>query len=248
MSQNQTTGRNYQEVEAGGSNNQRWEPQKNENNPNYPKEIEGYFKSLKELPGQNGAFHVAEIQLMEQDGRTLGICVDVSGGKVLADKLNKISLNSWVMIRFNGKVKGKLNTYNDWSTFVDENAVPLNQLIGIPNPTNQQQVFQQQPVQQAPVQQQPVFGQPVQQAPAFGQPVQNVGGTQQQFPVQQVPAFGQPQQQAPVFGGQQQSPAFGQPIQQNAAPVFNQQQGGQMPGVQQGTNPFGNQVKDDLPF
>lgn len=240
--QNQGT-RNYTEVAAGGSDNQRWEPNKNENNPNYPKQIEGYFKKTTELPGKNGSFMVAEIQLMNADG-TFGACIDVSGGRVLEEKLRAIPLNSFIMIQFKGKVQGKQNTYNDWATFVDEGAIPLNQLMGVA-PAPQQQVFNQAPVQNnmPPATQQtaPVFG---------GNPTTNA-------PAQQNNVFGgQQQQAAPVFGGGQQQtaqPVFNQqPVQQNAAPVFgNQQQvnNGQMTGVQQGTNPFGNQVNNsDLPF
>lgn len=247
MNQNQTTGRNYAEVGQSGSDNQRWEPQKNIGNTQYPTQIEGYFKKFTELPGKNPGttFHVAEIQMVNPDG-SLAACIDVSGGKVLEEKLRVIHLGSFIMIQFKGKVQGKLNAYNDWATFVDEGAVPLHQLMGVQAPTQQQQTFQQ-PVQAAPqVQQQaPAFGQPQQAAPVFGNPA----------PIQNA-SFGNPaptqNAPAPVFGGGQATgnvpPAFGQPVQQNAAPAFNQAQGGQMPGVPAGTNPFGNQAGGDLPF
>lgn len=252
MNQTQNQGqRNYNEVAAGGSDNQRWEPTKNENNPNYPKQIEGYFKSFKELPGANGSFMVAEVQLMNGDG-TLGACVDVSGGKVLENKLREIALGTWIMIQFLGKVKGKLNMYNDWKTFTDDNAVPLHQLMGTPAPVQQ---FSAPPVQQSvPVQNAP-FGGGQQQAfgnaPAFTQPNQQASPfNQSQNPV--APQFGQPQTQAPAFNqappAQTQqawtppantgAPQFGSaPAQQQAAPAFNQAP----------ANPF-QQQNDDLPF
>ena len=241
MNQTQNTGRNYAEVAAGGSDNPRWEPNKNDANPSYPKELEGYFKKFTELPGRNGSFYVAEIQMMNPDG-TLGQCVDISGGKVLEDKLKTIALNSWIMIQYLGKVASKGgNTYNDWKTFVDDGAVPLHQLMGLPAPV---QHFQQQ----APVAQQ--------QAPAFGQPAVNPFGNtpvaqQQAAPVfqqQAAPVFGQPavNNAAPAF--QQQVPAFNQaPVQQQAAPVQNN---GQMPGMQGQPNPFAQNTGEGtgLPF
>lgn len=272
MSQNQNpVQRNYNEVAAGGSDNNRWEPTKNENNPNYPKQIEGYFKSFKELPGKNGSFMVAEIQLMNQDG-SLGACVDVSGGKVLENKLSEIPLGSWIMIQYLGKVSGKQNTYNDWKTFVDESAIPLHQLLGVAAPvqnrsqSNQPAFQQNQAFNTTPAQQQSPFQQ---QTPAFQQP---------QAPSQQNPFGGQQQSSAPVFnqqngfqpqapaqqnpfGGQQtQSPSFNaQPVNTGAGngqwspppantPNFNQQ-----PVQQQQQNPFGGgnpfqQQNDDLPF
>lgn len=228
MNPNQTTGRSYTEVAAGGSDNTRWEPTKNENNPSYPKQIEGYYKSSKELPGKNGSFMVSEIQMVNPDG-TLGQLIDVSGGKVLEEKLRNIPLGSFIMIQYKGKVQGKLNAYNDWATFVDENAVPLHQLMGMGAPAPVQ-AFQQAPVAQ-------------QQAPVFNQQ-----------PVQNKPFGNTPAQQnaAPVFNQQTpvQNAPFGQPAQTTGNPVFNQpsaQNNGQMPGVQQGSNPFAQQ-NGDLPF
>ena len=168
MNQNQNQGqtqRQYNEVGQSGSNNQRWEPTKNENNPGYPKFIEGYFKAFREMPGGNGPFMVAEIQMMNPDG-SLGILVDVSGGKVLEGKLGTIPLGSFIMIEFLGKVKGKgPNTYNSWKTLVDEGAVPLHKILGTPAPI-QHNAFNNAPVQQN---QAPAFN----NAPAFGQQVQN---------------------------------------------------------------------------
>ena len=249
MNPTQNTGRNYAEVSAGGSDNPRWEPNKNDANPSYPKQLEGYFKRTIELPGKNSAFTVAEIQMMNADG-TLGQCVDVSGGKVLEDKLREIPLGSWIMIQYLGKVQGKQNTYNDWKTFVDDGAVPLHQLMGLPAPV---QHFQQQ----APVAQQqaPVFGQPAanpfQQAPVAQQQAAPVFNTQAPTaqPVfntppatnQSAPAF---QQQVPAFN---QAPAQGFPVQQQSAPVQNN---GQMPGMQGQPNPFAQNTGEGtgLPF
>lgn len=249
MNQNQNPGqRNYAEVGQGGSNNPRWEPTKNEQNPQYPRSIEGYFKSFREMPGTNGSFMVAEIQLMNPDG-TLGTCADVSGGKVLENKLNEIQLGSWVMIEFKGKVKGKgPNTYNDWKTFVDENAVPLHQLLGTAAPVKTQ-AFAATPAQaQQPVQPANPFA--VQgNAPVFtpnSAPQSTFGQVQQNA---QVPAFNQgtgqvantgngawipPANNTPVFNSnppvQAQQPAFGQgqPAQNNN--VFGGNQFSQVDG------------------
>jgi len=234
MNQNQKTGRNYAEVGQSGSDNQRWEPQKNIGNTQYPTQIEGYFKKFTELHGKNPGttFYVAEIQMVNQDG-SLGQCIDVSGGKVLEEKLRAISLGNFIMIQFKGKVQGKLNTYNDWATFIDEGAIPLHQLMGV---SAQSQPFQQQNTQvaQPKVQQQaqnPFGNAPVQNnsAPAVNQ--QNSAN-----PFSQGQSA-QNNQAAPVFNQQQQSNTF----------VNNQQGGGQMPGVSPGTNPFAQQ-DEDLPF
>lgn len=124
--------RQYRQVQGGGSDNPRWEPQKNEMNNTYPKELSGYLKDTREIQGQNGAFMVAEIQMINQDGSP-GNIVDVSGGKVLDDAIQKVDIGSFIMIRYEGKVKSKIGgrTYNSWAIFVDDNAVPLQQLGGV---------------------------------------------------------------------------------------------------------------------
>lgn len=240
MNQNQNTGRNYAEVAAGGSNNPRWEPTKNEQTPNYPMQLEGYFKKMSELPGANGPFNVAEVQMVNPDG-TLGQCVDVSGGKVLDEKLRVIPLGSFVMIQFKGKVQGKNNKYNDWATFVDENAVPLHQVMGLPAPAQPFQQSAPAPQQQAP---NPFGAAPVQQqAPVFNNPVQQAAPTFSQAPVQNAPFGGQPVQQSAPIQQQAPNPFAAAPVVQQQAPV---QGNGQFPG-QQATNPFAQQ-NSDLPF
>lgn len=243
QNQNQST-RRYAEVAAGGSDNQRWEPTKNMNTPNYPMQIEGYFKSFKELPGTNGPFMVAEIQMVNADG-SFAQCVDVSGGKVLEEKLSSIPLGSFIMIQFKGKVQGKKNAYNDWATFIDEGAIPLHQIMGTPAPVQQQQ--------SAPN----PFAAPAQQAAPVQQQVANPFGNGQQtaanpFQQQSIPAQ-QPVNPANPFGNGAPQQSAPNPFQQSAPAQANpfgngQAQGnGQFAGMQGQPNPFAAQ-NDDLPF
>lgn len=213
--------RQWTQVAAtSGSNNPRWEPTKIAFDPNNPPSIEGYFKSLSQIPGPNGTFNVAAITLVNPDG-SLGQTVDVSGGAVLDEKLSQITLGSFIMIRYLGKHPSKTpgRTYNSWETFVDEGAINLSQLV------------------QAPIATQPVFQQPVNVAPQFVPPVPQ--------PVYQNVA---PVSPAPFTPTAQ--PAFVPPVQQVAAPIqqvpvqFTQQVPvPQQPNLQ---NPFN--TGDDLPF
>lgn len=177
MNQNQTTERSYTQVGSSSSNNPRWEPTKNAHNPQYPTTLEGYFVKLREITGANGTFKVAEIQTVDVNG-TLSTLVDVSGGKVLDDKLSTIPLGAFIMIKFGGKQPSKTpgRTYNVWETYIDENAIPYHQLGGVAQvaaPAVQQQVanpFGNAPAQQV---QQPFMQQApatpfTQQAPAQG--------------------------------------------------------------------------------
>jgi hypothetical protein len=108
------------------STNPRWEPNKNEGNPNYPTACEGYFKSLTPRVGPRGEFLVAVISVMK-DGVLND--VDVSGGKVLTDRLQNTPLNSYVRIEYKGKVPSKSGgSYNMFDVFVDPGAVPLDKL------------------------------------------------------------------------------------------------------------------------
>ena len=123
----------FEEV-GGSSNNARWEPYKNDGNAAYPKEMMGYFKNIREQTGPNGPFEIATIQVMDKENPgALGAEVDVSGGDVLADKLNNIVLGSFIKIQYLGKKPSKQGgrTYNDWYVGVDKNAIPFNQLGGV---------------------------------------------------------------------------------------------------------------------
>lgn len=250
QNQNQST-RRYAEVAAGGSDNQRWEPTKNMNTPNYPMQIEGYFKSFKELPGTNGPFMVAEIQMVNTDG-SFAQCVDVSGGKVLEEKLSSIPLGSFIMIQFKGKVQGKKNAYNDWATFIDEGAIPLHQIMGTPAPVQQQSApnpFAAPAQQAAPVQQQVSnpFSNVQQAAPnQFGNAPTQQNTAAPVFQQASVPAQ-QAVNPANPFGNapgtfQQSAPAQANPFGNGQA-----QGNGQFAGMQGQPNPFANE-NNDLPF
>lgn len=154
MNQNQNNGPQWEEV-GGRSNNQRWEPTKQPFDVNNPPMLMGYFKKIMTLNGQKGPFNVAVIQIVDPNG-TLGQDIDVSGGKALEDKLNNITMGSYIGIKYLGKKVSKStgNSYNDWSVMVDKGAVPYSQLGGVaasravstPPVQNNQQQFQQ-PVQ-----------------------------------------------------------------------------------------------------
>ncbi len=124
--------RNYEEVNAQ-STNKRWEPQKPENaaNQKYPTTLEGYFKKVTEMKGQNGMFNVYEIAMVDANNKPT-VCIDVSGGKVMDDKLSEVLIGSFIQIKFDGKkqpAKGG-NAYNDWKVFQDKNAIPYQQVFG----------------------------------------------------------------------------------------------------------------------
>ncbi len=131
MNQNQNTERKFTEVNAQ-SNNRRWEPHKNEADAKYPKEVGGYFKDMRQMPGSNGEFAVAVIVSVKPDG-TLGEEFDVAGGSVLEDKLNQVAMGSYVHMKYEGKKPSKTpgRNYNDWKVFVDENAVKFAELGGV---------------------------------------------------------------------------------------------------------------------
>jgi len=176
---------------AGSSDNQRWEPQKlvpfDPNNP--ANAMIGYLKDRRDINGANGPFTVFQIQTVAPNGE-FGPELDVSGGKVLEEALDKIALNSFICIKYLGKVASRAGgkSYNNWDVFEDKSAVPLNVLLGQNAP--QASTFQQAPPVQA------------QQAPVFPAPTTQVNQTQAQ-PAQQA----QPVQQAsaPVWNQGQQA-------------------------------------------
>lgn len=145
--------RQYTEV-TNTSNNERWEPQKSNQqiNPNSPPTIEGYYKKQREQTGANGAFIVHEIALVDASGN-LSQDIDVSGGVALDDMLEKIPLGTFICLQYLGKVPSKTpgRSYNNWKLFKDDNAIPYNKLAG--NTGSQQQVSSAAPVynNQAPV-------------------------------------------------------------------------------------------------
>lgn len=218
----------FQEVGSSSSNNPRWEPQKTDLIPGAPFPVlDGYFKDLRELNGQKGAFTVAVITTVNPDG-SLGQDVDISGGKALEDKLNEVSLGTFIRIQYEGKVKSKStgNNYNNFKVFKDANAIPFNQLGGHVEPQSQQQSNNSANVFN-PNQNQGQFQNHQQSQPAF-----NPANNQQQPPAQQFnPAqnFQAPPQQqfnpqqnmgAPVFNSSGQAQNFQQQptVQQQSAP------------------------------
>jgi len=259
----------FQEVGSSSSNNPRWEPQKTDLIPGAPFPVlDGYFKDLRELNGQKGAFTVAVITTVNPDG-SLGQDVDISGGKALEDKLNEVPLGTFIRIQYEGKVKSKStgNNYNNFKVFKDTNAIPFNQLGGHVKPQSQQQsnnsaqVFNPSQNQQQAA---PTFNpqQSFQQQPPAQQfnPAQNFQAPpQQQFNPQQnmgAPVFnssGQAQQFNPNQNFQQQPPVQQQsapqqtwtpPAAQQSAPVQQQ------PPVQNngGGVVFGGQQQQGNPF
>ncbi len=230
MNQNQNNQqRQWAPVQGGGDKGIRWEPHKiepfNASNPN--NFLQGYYKDLIELVGPEGPFHVVQVQALNQDG-SLGDIFDVSGGKVLIDLMQKITMGSYIGIKYAGKVKSKSGgrSYNMWETFVDTNAIPYSQMAGAaPQKASP-------PVQSAPPVQQHV--QPQVAAPVFINP-----------PLQQIA-------QTPVFNTAQaaQAAGFTPPAQQAAAPASPVNTGGQgAPAAPVFQNPFANTNGDDgLPF
>ncbi len=145
MNQQNQNKREWKEHQST-SNNQRWEPQKQNFDPNNPPYIQGYFKDLREQTGANGIFMIAVITLVNPDG-SLAEDVDVSGGKVLDDKLGEITLGAYIMIKYGGKQASKTpgRSYNIWNIYEDTAAVPYQNLGGVvkrqaqSNNTNQNQ-------------------------------------------------------------------------------------------------------------
>jgi hypothetical protein len=253
----------FQEVGSSSSNNPRWEPQKTDLIQGAPLPVlDGYFKDLRELVGQKGAFTVAVVTTVNPDG-SLGQDVDISGGKTLEDKLNDVPLGTFIRIQYEGKVKSKSsgNFYNNFKVFKDDNAIPFNQLGG-----HVKQQSQQQGNNNANVFNPNQNNQQQQSAPQFN-PAQNFQNAPQQFNQQANPNF---QQGAPVFNSSGNAQNFQQPpVQQNfqqqatptqqqtwtpPAPVQQQQPPVQNNGqnfAQQngGANVFGgNQENNGLPF
>jgi len=145
------------------SNNDRFEPHKNEGNSQYPKFLEGYYTKTREIAGlDNKYFKSHEIVTVAPDGTSKAY--DVSGGVSLDKKLESTPLNSYIRIEYLGRVPSKhpgRNPFKNWEVYVNQNAVPFNQLnikaaaapVNTPPPAP--------PVQQTPP---PAFGNP----PAFG--------------------------------------------------------------------------------
>ena len=127
-----STQRNYTKV-SGGNDNQRWEPNKSKEaiDTNNPPKIEGYYLDSNERNGKEGPFTVHEIQTVNEDG-SLGDFFDVSLGVGLNKALGKVSLGKFVCVKFNGKKHNPKTgrNFNDADVFVDENAIPYNQLSG----------------------------------------------------------------------------------------------------------------------
>lgn len=276
MNQNQNNNQpKWEQVAGGGSNNERWAPQKNLNyNANDPgNSIIGYLKDISERPGANGPFSVAEIVTVDPNTRSLAAAFDVAGGKVLDDMLNDIPLGTFICIKFTGKARSKSgNTYNTWEVFQDKNAIPFSQLGGhVKTQNTNAPAFSNN----AGTNNAPNFNQGQQQG--FQQQQQNTSApvfnnTNAPFSQNNSPNFNQGQSNAPVFQqqGQNNTPNFQQQTgtsnfnpnagqnNQQQIPTFNpnanqnQQQGNPQNGMfggQKTNDPFaGQQQNDDLPY
>jgi len=234
MNQNQNNQqqpqRNWNQVQGGGDAGTRWEPQKKEFNPQDPYNIiQGYFKEVLEKKGPEGLFNVIQIHTVNQNG-SLGELFDCTATKVLNEQLEKITIGSYICIKYCGKVQAKTGgrSYHTWETFVDLNAIPYSQLAGVAKasapvaapPVQHQQVAAPAPVFQNPPQQQAA-------APVFAPQ----GSTQQAPPAQTQSS---PPVSAPgTFPGANAPASPVNPGGQGSAPVFQ--------------NPFKN-ANDDLPF
>lgn len=123
--------RQYTKV-SGGSDNKRWEPNKLTTaiDPKNPPMLEGYYEKINELPGPNGVFTVHTIHTLNEDG-SIGEAFDVSLGAVLDDVLGKTPIGSWVCVVYKGKKPSKTpgRSYNDLDLFVDNNAIPYNEML-----------------------------------------------------------------------------------------------------------------------
>lgn len=252
---------------SGGSDNQKWNPKATEKNgfqynPQGNNAIEGYYSKFSEINGQSGLFCVHEVTLVNADG-SLGDAIDVTGDKVLNDKMSKIEVGTFVRVEYKGRSMKKgypaqawsqTNSYHNWEVLEDRGAVKLHQLTGI-NPQGNPAVQSSN----APMNNNFNQGQPQFQNQG-GQAFQNQG--QPQFNNNNQGFTQQNNQQAPPQNngggtwtppaGNQQTPFQGNPQQgmnQNHPPV-----NGNFGGQQQGINPMQGQGnpfaadQSDLPF
>jgi hypothetical protein len=235
--------RQYTEV-TGGSNNERWEPQKSNMpiDPNNPPMLEGYYKRQREQNGANGPFLVHEIATVNPDG-SLGEDLDLSGGMALDSTMEQISIGSFVCIQYLGKKPSKTpgRSYHNWKVFKDDNAIPYQKLAGM----GQSQASTQAPVNKP------------QQGNTQGNFQQNSGQNQNwnnnpNHQANQRQQVNNPQQNTGNFNQNYQGQNFNQTGQNFGN---GQNTGYQNTGARQGMNQgqqnngvHGDPFQDDLPF
>lgn len=123
------------------SNNERFEPHKNENNQSYPRSIEGYFIKTREIAGMdNKYFKSHEIVMVMPDGSHKHF--DITGGVSLDKKLEATPLNTYVRIDYLGRVQSKHSgrqPFKNWEVYAAAGAVTYDK---IPKPASQAQAPQ----------------------------------------------------------------------------------------------------------
>lgn len=228
MNPNQRQGNRQWENVNTWDNNPRLEPHKDPQfNDNNPWCLEGYYKSERQIDGDNGPFSVFTIVSMPQgpDG-PMGETFDMAGGMVMEGAFEKINMNSYVRIEYYGKKPSKKpgKMFNDYRILVDNTVIPYNQRPDVLN--SMQNAPQQQRQNNAPAQN---YGQNV--GPAQNNQQQGYGnqnaGQNQNWSNQNVNTGGQ--------HGQNQNSQ--QPFKSNQSQV----NGGNNRGAANGTgNPNGN--------
>lgn len=102
--------------------------------------MEGYYIERADIPGKdNKTFAVHKIHEVMPDG-SLGTIWGVSGGMVLDERMENITLGSFVQIKYAGRKHKKgipvtnafsqTNSFHLWETAIDSNAIPYQQISG----------------------------------------------------------------------------------------------------------------------
>lgn len=126
--------RQFEQVN-GGSNNERWQPQKEQGvlySDKNPAVLEGYFILRNPVSHQGKNWYVHEIHTLNDDG-SLGKVKDVVLGIGLQNTLEKIDLGTYIRLEYKGKKPAKTpgQIFNDVSVAKDPNAIPYAQLSGV---------------------------------------------------------------------------------------------------------------------
>lgn len=128
-----STQRQYEKV-SGGSNNRRWEPQKDASvtySDANPAIIEGYYMgSTPRTSNENGDFLVHEVHTVDDKG-ALDESVDFSLGMGIDSTLQKVKIGTFVCIHYKGKKASKIpgRKFNDTDVFQDPKATPYKDLV-----------------------------------------------------------------------------------------------------------------------
>lgn len=161
MSNNQQNARGWQEVGGGGDVDFLWKPHNNAtgaNNPLHPEMVTGYLKELKELNGPRGPYLFA-ILYNPANGATPENTIGMACGKVLGDKLEKVTIGRYIAVKYLGKSPSKQGgSYNNYSV-QEALATPLWNFGAM------KADFGSAPVQLPPVSQAPSNPAPQAQAP-----------------------------------------------------------------------------------